>query len=267
METGRREGMGPGRVKLLYFGLGTGICAKAHFFSRVRIPLVEIGTGEGEKILCCPVPEFYIKNRNWEEEKLTACLNGVIHGVACEEYYLRPEVAGMAGVEERMPPEYLLAYLLRQVPCMEYLCCIGWEEEQELLQGLLEPYFLRINHVNVVTDRLQAYEGFAEYIYAEYGTPLSGSSRLDGNLGRKGRTVILDGRKDYRIPWPVFPEGTVYVDCWSAEGKRELLGKHRRDMKYLSVVKFLDTAMKSGYNTRVNVECHNAQRKPFRHFR
>lgn len=122
--------------------------------------------------------------RGWEEEKLTDCLNRILHEAVCEEYYLRPEVAGMAGLEERMPPEILLRCLLRQIPCLEYLCCIGWEEEQELLQELLDPYFTRINHVNIVTDRPQAYEEFAEYIYGEYGTPLYSMRQLDQNPGR-----------------------------------------------------------------------------------
>lgn len=239
-------------VRLLYFSLETGASAKEHRWSKIKMPLLEIGIGEEGRLLSCPVPEYYIGKRNWEEKRLTDYLSGLINQTGCEEYYLQPEVAAMVGVREQLPPEILLRRLLGQIPCMEYLCCIGWEEEQGLLLELLEPYFPRINHVSAVSDRPQAYEEFAEYIYGEYGIPMAGAKQPDRNLGREGRTVILDGKKDYRIPWSAFPKGAVYVDFWSSEEKRRLLEKFRRDAKYLSVVKFLDTTAKSGYNTRVN---------------
>lgn len=239
-------------VRALYFSLEAGVSAKAHYWSKVGLPLMEVGIGQEGKMFCCPVPEYYIRDRSWKEEHLTDCLNEIINGVQCKEYYLQPEVAGMVGVEEKLPPQILLRCLLRQIPCVEYLCCIGWEEEQEMLWELLEPYFPRINHVNVISDKVWEYEEFGEYIYNEYGIPMAGASKLGKNLGRDGRTVILDGKREYKIPWSAIPKDAVYVDLWSMREKRELLAKFRRDIKYLSVVKFLDTIMKSGYNTRVN---------------
>lgn len=239
-------------VRMLYFRLEAGVCAKQRWWSRVKLPLGEMGMGEEGKLVCCSVPEYYTGLRKWEEERLTDCLGELIKRMECVEYYLQPTVAGMAGVPERLPPEILLRCLLRQVPCMEYLYCIGWEEEQGLLRELLEPYFPRINHVHVISDTPQAYGEFAEYIYGEYGIPMASAKHPGGNPGREGRTVILDGKREYRIPWQAFPAGSVYVDFWSLEAKRRLLEKFRRDTKYLSVVKFLDTTVKSGYNTRVN---------------
>ena len=238
--------------KLLYFSFEAGACARGHRFGRVKLPLMEIGIGEEGKLVGCLVPEYDRGKRAWEEKRLTDCLDAVIHAIPCEEYYLQPEVAGLVGVEERFPPEALLQCLLQQVPCMEYLYCIGWEEGTQRLRELLEPYFPRINHVSVVSDKPEEYEWFGEYLYMDYGTPLSCAPRLEANLGREGRTVILDGKRDYNIPWQAFPKGAVYVDIWSVEGKRQLLEKRRQDAKYLSIVKFLDTTMKSGYNTRVN---------------
>lgn len=239
-------------IRVLYFSLQADISAKAHRWSKVKLPLVEIGIGKEGKMLCCSVPEYYVGNRKWEEERLADCLSKLINHVHCEEYYLQPELARMVGVREKLPPEILLYHLLRQIPCMEYLCCIGWEEEQALLQELLAPYFSRINHVNVISDSPQAYEEFTEYIYEEYGIPTSNAPRLSKKSGRDGRTVILDGKKDDRIPWSAFPTGSVYVDFWSGEEKKKLLEKFRRDVRYLSVVKFLDTTVKNGYNTIVN---------------
>lgn len=262
MKTGKREKIsrmqtgpenGTENIRMLYFRLMKGESAKKHRWSRISLPLSEIGMGEAGKLLCCTVPEYYVGERAWGEERLTESLNGLLHGTACEEYYLQPELAGMIGIREPLfPPSLLLAVLLRQVPCMEYVCCIGWEGEQELLRELLEPYFPRINHVGVVSGSPQAYGEFGEYIYGEYGIPMACTVRLDKSAGRDGKTVILDIKRDYRIPWSACPAGAVYVDFWSVEEKEKLLGKFRRDVKYLSVVKFLDTIVKNGYNSTVN---------------
>ena len=114
------------RIRMLYFSLKAGSSAKGHWWSKVYWPLTEVGMGQEGKMLCCPVPEYYMKSRGWEEERLTDCLNELIHQVECEQYYLQPEVAGMVGIMEKLPPEILMNRLLHQVPCMEYLCCIGW---------------------------------------------------------------------------------------------------------------------------------------------
>lgn len=251
----RKSGFGSGteNIRMLYFSLKEGESAKAHWWSRMALPLSEIGMGETGKLLCCPVPEYYVGKRAWGEERLTESLNGLIHRAACAEYYLQPELAGIIGIREPVfPPFLLLDVLLRQVPCMEYVCCIGWEGEQDLLRELLEPYLPRINHVRVISGNPQAYGEFGEYIYGEFGIPMACTASLDKSAGRDGKTVILDIERNYRIPWSACPAGAVYVDFWSVAEKEKLLGKFRRDVKYLSVVKFLDTIAKNGYNSTVN---------------
>lgn len=47
-EAGKADGAEWEKAKTLYFGLEEGVCAKAHCFSRIRIPLVEIGS-RGER--------------------------------------------------------------------------------------------------------------------------------------------------------------------------------------------------------------------------
>ncbi len=63
---------------------------------------------------------------------------------------------------------------------------------------------------------------------------------------------MLDMRKEGRASCQKIPPRAAYVDFWSDKGKREELERERRDIRYLSAVKFLDTLVKNGYNTIVN---------------
>lgn len=253
--------------KLLYFYIQKGKVAKAHFWTKPELPVTKIDMGKEGELICCQVPEYYAGSREWEAERLIESLNAVLASGEYEEYYLQPQLARRLDIQEKLPPDCLMRGLFRQIPCLEYLFYIGcrseeegdgglrgadlWEEKQRIRE-LLAPYFSRINHVNLVTDAAQAYEDFAEYIYEEYGIPTACGRRLEKRLGREGKTVILDGRRNYKIPWGAIPEGACYVDFWSVEEKGLLLGKMRRDVRYMSVVKFLDTLVKNGYNTIVN---------------
>ncbi len=254
---------------ILYFYMQKGEAAKAHFWTKPELPITRIDMGKEGTLVCCQVPEYYAGNRGWEKNKLFENLNAVLHAQEYENYYLQPELARKLDIREKLPPECLMRGLFRQIPCLEYLFYIGcrakeekwdegsfrgaelWEEKQRMRE-LLTPYFSRINHVNLVTDEPQAYEDFAEYMYEEYGIPTACARRLEKRWGREGKTVILDGRRDYKIPWMAIPEGACYVDFWSMEEKCLFLGKMRRDVRYMSVVKFLDTLVKNGYNTIVN---------------
>lgn len=255
---------------IMYFCLNEGASAKKHIWSPTKLPVVEIDMGEGRELVCCRVPEYYVGRKSWESEKLLDSLSGVLAERDCREYYLQPRLGRMAGVEERLPSEILLHLMLRRVPCWEYLFYIGWEdrqeaegksgifreeafgEEQQKLLELLECYLPRINHFILVTDGPEEYADFTEYIYEEYGIPTACTARMERRFGRDGKTVILDGRKEYKIPYSVIPEGAAYVDFWSEEEKGKILERMRRDVRYMSAAKFLDTLVKNGYNTIVN---------------
>ncbi|MDE6608775.1 MAG: hypothetical protein K2K54_13650, partial [Lachnospiraceae bacterium] len=62
----------------------------------------------------------------------------------------------------------------------------------------------------------------------------------------------IDGRNEFEPPWDLMPQRASYVDLWSMEGKRVEAERIRKDVKYISAVKFLDTLVKNGYNTIVN---------------
>lgn len=306
--------------RIIYYYPEEGACAKRHLWSTVKLSVAEIKLDADWSLSCCRVPEYYMKNSSWDNEKLTECLNDVLKEKEYEHYYLHPVIADKTEIEEKLPPEILLKKLLAGVPCWEYLTYIGkgfdrkarnrvsrnynernysdkkgnenhiesykdnygkkykdnygekyrnnyWEEdlteENEMeksdmeeewkeLDRLLHRYLPRINHFTMVTDRIAGYADFTEHIYDEYGIPAAYMQQLEKRCGREGRTVILDGRRNYTIPYSVIPTGAVYVDFWSVEQKRKTLEKMRRDISYMSVVKFLDTIAKNGYNTIVN---------------
>ena len=121
-----------------------------------------------------------------------------------------------------------------------------------MLYRLLKPYLARVNHFMLVTHRPEGYEEFSEYIYEEYGIPAFSVDKVEGQFGKAGKTVVIDGRKEYKPPWQMLPQRASYVDLWSVEEKREQAEKNRGDVKYISAGKFLDTLVKNGYNTIVN---------------
>ncbi len=230
------------------------------------MPETEVIMEEGWTLSCCGIPEFFWKNKKWEGGRLTDSLCRFLEERKAEDYYLQPEVARMAGIGERLPPEVLLRKMLSQAPCLEYVVYIGWgeghrdgalgeeafREEREMLFRLLDPYLTRVNHFTLVTDCPEGYEEFADYIYEEYGIPTAAAKEMCQQSGKRGKTVVLDARKEGGAPCQALPQRAVYVDFWSSGKKRKALEAERGDVRYLSVVKFLDTLVKNGYNTIVN---------------
>ena len=251
--------------KILYFYMKEGEKWKKHRWSQGKMLIREIGIGAEGTLGCCGVPEFYRKNNAWKEDRLRDVMGRMLKEQGAETFYLQPKLARLAGMEEMLPPEALLKKILGQVPCMEYLVYIGgsgekrgaWEEEElreerRLLFYLLSPYLARINHFTLVADRPEGYVEFTEYIYDEYGIPTAAVAKMDQPHGKDGRTVILDRGKGRKTALQAVPYRASYVDLWSEEGKRKRLEEEREDIRYISVVKFLDTLVKNGYNTRVN---------------
>lgn len=241
------------KKKLVYFCLQEGRSLKKHFFQSGRIAGMSVAMEAGYELLFYPVPEFYMHGRCWNKEKLREMLKEELQQPEVTEYYLQPELCRMLELREKLPPEILLRMVLKQSPCWEYLLLIGdgWEEDSPFFP-LLYEYLPRINHFTVITDRPAEYTAFAEYIYEEYGIPTAYSAQMERRLGKKKRTVILDNRLCYKPPFTVLPEEAFYIDFWSAREKRFVLETKRKDVRYLSAVKFLDTLSENGYNTIVN---------------
>lgn len=245
------------KKRMVYYFPEKGTCAKKHLWSEARFPVMEARIDDEWELVCCLVPEYYMKNRSWDKEKLLETMNHILTGQEYHSYYLPPGLADKIGIEEKFPPEILLEKVLAGVPCWECLFYIGSrentdQEEPYMLRRLLERYLPRINHFTLITDRIMDYEDFTQDIYDEYGIPTAYMERLEKRCSRAGRTVILDGRRSHTIPCSIVPSEAVYVDLWSVEQKKKTLEKMRRDVSYMSVVKFLDTIVKNGYNTIVN---------------
>lgn len=260
--------------RVLYFYLWKNAGFKRSRWSRGGLQAANVDMGKAGELGCCGVPEFYWRGRAWEAGRLREEMGRALKDWGAEEFYLQPGLARLAEMEERIPPEALLEKTLAQVPCMEYLIYIGenrekggaWEEEalreeRRMLSSLLAPYLARINHFVLVTDRPEGYEEFTDYIYEEYGIPTATAKEMDRPFGRDGRTVVLDRRKKGGEMKQAIPGRAFYLDFWSEDGKREWIERERADIRYISVVKFLDTLVKNGYNTIVNQTAYQKIKK------
>ena len=242
---------------MLYYCLEEKKCARKHRFSRIEFPLAEFPMGKENILTCCFVPEYERRKQLWEEDILTEKMNTVWTQGLWQTYYLHPRLAAMSGIRENAVPEMLLEMLFDKIPCWEYLYCIGSDSRHndvdvDILRCRLGRYLPRINHFTLIGEETEEWRAFGEYIYEEYGIPAAYMRQMEGRGAKSGRTVVLDARKDYRVPYSAIPEGAFYVDLWSVEEKRVQMAKMRRDVRYVSVVKFLDTIVKNGYNTIVN---------------
>ncbi|MBR6770295.1 MAG: hypothetical protein IKM28_03510 [Lachnospiraceae bacterium] len=242
-------------IRIGYFVLEEGASTRLHWWNRWKPSVVTVDMAEEESLYCIRIPEYDKGKQRWQVERLRETLETALPQRECQEWYLQPALARRLMLDERLPSFGLLQRLLRQITRWEHLIYIGveeeWDEDIRLLD-LIQEYLPQINEVTLVTGRPQAYQELAEEIYEAYGIPTATVLRLEKSLGKANSTVILDGRKEYRIPYPVLPERAIYVDLWSEEKKREILAKMRRDITYMSIVKFLDTLVKNGYNTIVN---------------
>lgn len=262
--------------KIVYFYLKKESSAKKHFWSSVQMPCIRSDMEEYE-LLLYEVPEFFCgkwgkkgkSGESWKREQLLELLKEKLEEPGIVDYYLQPALSKMMEIEEKLPPEILLRQVMKQNLCWEYLFVIGSEdqadgceaeEQKRLLFTLLQEYFLRINHLTVVTDNPRIYAEIADYVYEEYGIPTAYASKLEKRIGKSKKTTVLDIRHCYLPPYASIPTEATYIDFWSEEEKRERLQMKRRDVRYLSTVKFLDTLAKNGYNTRVN-QTHKQKEK------
>lgn len=237
--------------------------AKKHFFSQVKFSDMQIKMQARQELFLCRIPEFYMGKHRWEQEKLLVLLQEKLEAQAAEDYYMEPVLGRFLAIRPKLPPLSLLKLLLRQVPCWETLFWVGAgrkdcsfegeiEEQIELLLELITEYLPRINHFVLVTEKPERYGDLMEHLYQEYGTPAAIVRDFEKYSGKEKKTVILDSRREYRLPYRMIPEEAFYIDLWSEEEKRYLVETKRRDVRYLSIVKFLDTIAKNGYNTIVN---------------
>lgn len=249
---------------IVYFYLVRGESAKKHRLGAWRLAEQTVDMGE-EKIGFCGVPEFYLRNKGWDGEKLRGILQQRLETSGADGYYAQPELCSMLEIGEKLPPLFLVKKLLCQNSCWENLIYIGcgtsidspYEEErkEEQLFSVLETYMARINHFTIITARPDRYMEYMDYMYGEYGIPAVCGEQLETQAYKEKKTAVLDGRRSYKPKLSRLPPNASYIDLWSMGEKRYAIETKRRDVNYLGTVKFLDTILKNGYNTIVNRTC------------
>ncbi len=208
---------------LLYFGIQEKASAKKRWWQKYPAEIYRCqrkGRIQDGRLqyFYVPVPEFYCGKRAWKNEKLTACLQDAMERVHPDDFYLHPTVRRMLGGDGQgeLPPVSLMEAMLSECKKSESLdICLPGEQQtgvSDILIHLLTPYLPRVNVISIIGGEESLYEELEEYFYDEYGIVVNRANK--------------PAKKD-----------TFVINLWSGEGE---------------TVKFLDTMVKNGYNTKVN---------------
>ena len=272
---------------LLYFypapeGMYQKNAVRTHWWQNTGLLGKEFPAREREAfflLVGCPVPFYYYKRRPWSSEELSACMAEAVHGArGMTDVWLHPDImtAVSEKFRERWEPERdtlerLLACLISvfAADCLKEsgaaAVLLGrpsdtlWQ--MEMTGRLLAPYLPRINSLTFCyeesgTDLWEEAADCLEAYSYEYGlTPCllpyeAGVRRMTGAKAFHGG-LILD--------YGAFPGGwlfqgeaqSVYVDLEGSLSKeRKCLAKAGR-IRYVSPLKYLDTAVKSEYDRKM----------------
>lgn len=256
---------------------------KRHWWQDAELILQELPAKEREPfflLIDCPVPLYYYKRRPWSSDVLSACMAEAVYGArGMADAWLHPNI--MTLVSEKFQDRWeakpetikrLLACLISvfAAECLkesgEATVLLGKSTDtlfqMELTEEVLAPYLPRINHLTFYyeeTAGLDLWEDAAGYLEAysyEYGlTPglvpyRTGTGGRAGG-GEMGGGLILDyGAAADRWLFQSKAQ-SVYVDLEGSLSKeRKCLAKDGR-IRYVSPLKYLDTAVKSGYDRKM----------------
>lgn len=127
---------------------------------------------------------------------------------------------------------------------------------------MMQPFFTQINHLYLVYEAEEEeqerwQETLGEYVEAfsyEYGlmTQITGRTELRKNIRYRGNNksvLFLDYSTSKELPLRWMRAGDIYLDVNADEKKETLLLRKCAEVFYLSPLKYLDTAVKSGYDT------------------
>lgn len=186
------------------------------------------------------LPEYRGKRRKtWKSEKAALLVGQTARRAyreqECGEILLEESLGRLLydqAYSQEIPLELMAACLYAQRPFERIAVSLpaeGGEREAEQSMRLLLPYLKRLRSVSLAGERSRASELLEDYLYEEYGMVMSGMS----------------GQEE-AIPW---------LDLsGSGAGERDILIKENRYKRIddKEALKFLDTAVKNGYNTEVN---------------
>lgn len=239
-------------INIFYMGIAYGVWGKEiRRLKKDGLPIQKMGRefsylwGEGRgrkgrvQIYYALLPEYQGKRKfsgalkGWKPEIVKALLAQTAEkaavGFNCRELLCSP---ALRQNPEQVPEELLAVCLYRQRP-FDRLCISlprdGGEYQMQHAVELLSPYLTRIRQVVLKGDDSEASRLLEQYLYEEFGI-----------------IMIRSGAADPGMPWLDLSdgEGNIYE-------RRENPGS-RGYISRVEALKFLDTAVKNGYNTEVN---------------
>lgn len=255
---------------------------RTHWWQNTGLFLRELPASEREAfflLVGCPVPPYYYKKHSWPPDVLSECMAEAVHGArGMAAAWLHPDIMTLMSEKfrERWEPERdtlerLLACLisvfaadcLKESGAAAVLLgrCSDTIWQMEMTGRLLAPYLSRINSLTFCYEETgrdlweEAADCLEDYSY-EYGlTPCllpygAGAGRMPGTKAFRGGLIldygaITDGRQ-FRVETQ-----SVYVDLEGSLSKeRKCLAKNGR-IRYVSPLKYLDTAVKSEYDKKM----------------
>ncbi|MCL2051465.1 MAG: hypothetical protein FWG91_07045 [Lachnospiraceae bacterium] len=172
-----------------------------------------------------PIPEYqhnFIKKQAWKPEKLKRYMQEAFNIINPDDYYIHPDLRSLLGGEEYhdLPPMALLeAMLCEREKISEVEIILPPESRigvKDTIASLLYPHLPRINTVTLVGGEEGVCAELSDFFYSEYGILTTNLKRPSPNLFTHKRPFVLD--------------------LWSGESE---------------TLKFLDTMVKNGYNTKV----------------
>lgn len=238
--------------KIFYMGIAYGTYPKeGSKIKKEGLSITKLGRefpyllGEGRRamgklrVYYALLPEFRKKtfltgkSRRWKEPMVRRLLEDACGKAAltldCTEQVLTPELSSN---EERVPLELTAACLFCQRP-FDKVCITlpddGGEYDVQQLMELLRPYLPRIRQVIFTGDENSAYEVLEDQLYEEFGIVMAKALKAPSDM------PWLDMRD--KTADPVHTKKASNVP---------------RHINRPATLKFLDTAVKNGYNTKVN---------------
>lgn len=272
---------------LLYFypapeGMYQKNAVRRHWWQNTGLFLQELPAREREAfflLVSCPVPLYYHKKRPWSSDVLSACMEEAVYGArGMTDVWLHPNIMTLMSERlrgrwepERDTLERLLACLISifAADCLKKsgtaVVLLGrapdtlWQTE--MTGRLLAPYLPRINSLTFCYEETgtdlweEAADCLEDYSY-EYGlTPCllpygEGMGRMP--CGKSFHDGLILDYGAFAGSWQFQGEaGSVYVDLEGSLSKeRKCLAKGGR-IRYVSPLKYLDTAVKNEYDRKM----------------
>ncbi len=273
---------------ILYFhpapeGMYKNDALKRHWWQKTALQGRALSQGSHEtsfRLVDCPIPSFYYQKKPWQPEVLSEAMDEVLQkATGMADAFLHPQVMTYMSENSqerwesrRETVENLTSALLSRYAADrlyeqgEATVLLGESEatawQMEMTARLLWPYLSRINHLTFFYEEVEGVDIWEEtadcldaYGY-EYGLAPRMIPYRDEAEGCQCGTekcggVILDYCPSARHPRMRHGERIVYVDLCSDQTKALACGRKGGEILYVSPLKYLDTAVKSGYDKKM----------------